>query len=507
MEMIRIRGGATLSGSVSVSGSKNASLPILAACLLIDGPVILDGVPHLRDVDSMLQLLENLGVAWTRQADDSLLLEVQDDHEVRAPYHLVRTMRASFCLLGPLWAKRGRAIVSYPGGCVFGHRPVDLHLKGLGAIGAQLELGDGHVHATGRVQGGNVFLGGNFGSTVLGTANVVMAAVLGSGDTVIDAAAQEPEVADLCHFLNACGADIRGIGSHRLVVRGVAALHGCRYRIIPDRIEAGTLLCAGVITRGEVEVLGARPEDLSAFLDRLRAAGVSLELGTRELPLNRRVVDGLRELDAHAAPRIRPAAKGAGKTRTADRVAGDLDERQGSLMADRVALPGSSGAADGEGDPGSRGDDGGAVATEHVPFIRTLPWDRLDAVDVATLPYPGFPTDLQAQILATMCIAEGVSVITEKVYPERFIHCAELARLGAKIHREGPTAIVHGQRRLRGAAMMASDLRASAALVLAGLVAEGRSEVRRVYHLDRGYEALDRKLARLGADVERATES
>lgn len=497
MEKIRIRGGATLSGSVPVSGSKNACLPILAAVLLIDGPVVLDGVPRLRDVDSMLHLLEKLGVEWSRQADDSLILEVRDDSEVHAPYHLVRTMRASFCLLGPLWARRGKAVVSYPGGCVFGHRPVDLHLKGLQAIGARLDLSEGHVHASGDVVGGQVFLGGNFGSTVLGTANVVMAAVLGKGETIIDAAAQEPEVTDLCRFLNACGADISGIGSHRLTVRGVSKLTGTRWRVIPDRIEAGTLLCAGVITRGEVEVLGARPSDLSAFLDRLRAAGVGLEIGEREL---RSDEDGvLRVLDPREAPRV-----GAPKRRV---VTGsdELDERQGSLMADRVALSSGDSAADDGGDEG--GDGRGGEARRVVPFIRTLPWDELKSVDVATLPYPGFPTDLQAQVLATMCVASGVSVITEKVYPERFIHCAELARLGAHIHREGPTAIVHGQRRLRGATMMASDLRASAALVLAGLVAEGRSEVRRLYHLDRGYESLDRKLVSLGADVERVREN
>lgn len=501
MDIIRIRGGATLSGSVSVSGSKNACLPILAACLLVEGQVVLDGVPYLRDVDSMLRLLETLGVAWSRNADDSLTIEVQEESEFQAPYDLVRTMRASFCLLGPLWAKRGKAIVSYPGGCVFGPRPVDLHLKGLQAIGAKLELGEGDVYATGRVQGGHVFLGGNFGSTVLGTANVVMAAVLGSSETVIDAAAQEPEVVDLCHFLIACGADIRGIGSHRLVVRGVERLHGCRYRIIPDRIEAGTLLCAGVMTRGEVEVVGARPEDLAAFIDRLRAAGVQLEIGTRS-QVTTGGAAGLRDLDPKAAPRV-PVLEAQARPNRAASIAKDLDERQGQLMADRVALSGSSEGGD-DGATTARSDSGGESGE---PFIRTLPWDRLEAVDVTTLPYPGFPTDLQAQILATMCIAEGVSVVTEKVYPERFIHCAELARLGARIHREGPTAIVHGQQRLHGAAMMASDLRASAALVLAGLVAKGESEVRRVYHLDRGYEGLDRKLAALGADIERVSES
>ncbi|MAE76768.1 MAG: UDP-N-acetylglucosamine 1-carboxyvinyltransferase [Planctomycetes bacterium] len=480
MDRIRIRGGHTLSGSVCVSGSKNACLPILAACLMVDGPVVLEGVPHLKDVDGMLLMLGNLGIVSSWQDDGSLRVEVVEDWQVEAPYHLVRTMRASFCLLGPLWAKRGRAVVSYPGGCVFGHRPVDLHLKGLEGIGAKLDLVRGNVHATGPVCGGTVYLGGNFGSTVLGTANVLMAATLGQGETIIDYAAQEPEIVDLCHFLQACGADISGIGTHRLTVRGVPQLHGCRYRVIPDRIEAGTLLVAGILTRGVVEVLGARPDHMAAQLDLLRACGVPLEIGQREL------FGDKEELGVLPDPRV--------ATPVVDRVRRKYRRSEtgigGPLMADRVSI-----------------DDEAGADAEHpfveLPFIRTMPWDNLECVDAATLPYPGFPTDLQAQFLTLMCIADGVSVVTEKVYPERFIHIAELARLGARIRREGPAAIVEGGRRLKGARMTASDLRASAALVLAGLVAEGPSDVHRVYHLDRGYENLHDKLAGLGADIER----
>ena len=481
VEKIRIHGGARLSGTVEASGSKNATLPMLAACLMIDGPVVLEGVPRLRDVDGLLHMLQLLGVDSTWLEDGSLRLEVVDDSCVHAPYHLVRTMRASFCLLGPLWSRRGRAIVSYPGGCVFGHRPIDLHIKGLKALGADIDLTRGNVHCSGRVRGGQVFLGGSFGSTVLGTANIVMAACLGDGETVIDCAAQEPEVVDLCRFLNACGARISGIGSHRLHVQGVSKLIGCRWRVIPDRIEAGTLLVAGAMTRGEVEVRGARPEHLAAVLDRLRAAGVPLEIGERDFddPVEAGELPNL----AASTPRVVPLSKEPKRPKV-------KPQADDNLMADRVFL-----------DHGSQ--DGQAPTDTTVPFVRTLPQGELEAVDITTLPYPGFPTDLQAQFLTMMCVAEGVSVITEKVYPERFIHVAELARLGARVRREGPTAIIQGPSKLSGATMMASDLRASAALVLAGLVADGVTEVRRVYHLDRGYERLHKKLSKLGAHIER----
>jgi UDP-N-acetylglucosamine 1-carboxyvinyltransferase len=305
---------------------------------------------------------------------------------------------------------------------VFGHRPVDLHLKGLRALGARIEQRDGYVTATGRPVGGAVFLGGPNGSTVLGTANVLMAAVLARGTTFIESAAMEPEVVDLCAFLNACGARISGMGGHVLRIEGVERLHGCEYSVIPDRIEAGTFLVSAVMTNSPVTITSCNPNHLIAVLDRLQAAGAHLEVG----------------------------------------------------------------------------DD----------WIRNTPTPngRVHAVDVTTLPYPGFPTDLQAQFMTLMTRADGVSVITEKVYPERFIHATELLRFGARIRREGPSAIVEGTERLSGAPVMASDLRASASLVLAGLVADGHTDVQRVYHIDRGYERIEQKLARIGADIERISD-
>jgi UDP-N-acetylglucosamine 1-carboxyvinyltransferase len=331
-------------------------------------------------------------------------------------------MRASFVVLGPLWARRGVARVSYPGGCVFGHRPVDLHLKGMQGIGGQIEVRDGYVTLSGRPSGGVVFLGGNMGSTVLGTANVIMAATLSSGTTYIESAAMEPEIEDLCRFLNACGAKVSGIGSHLLVVEGVDTLRGCEWTMIPDRIEAGTFLCGALMMNSDVTVRNCNPMHLLAVIDRMRTAGADIEIGP--------------------------------------------------------------------------------------DYVRNIPTvaGRLSAVDITTMAYPGFPTDLQAQFMALMARAKGVSVITEKVYPERFIHAAELLRLGARIRREGPSAIVEGTDELRGAPVMASDLRASASLVIAGLCATGATDVRRVYHIDRGYERIEQKLHAIGADIERISE-
>ncbi|MBL9079999.1 MAG: UDP-N-acetylglucosamine 1-carboxyvinyltransferase [Planctomycetes bacterium] len=422
MDRIRIRGGRDLRGTVRVSGSKNGALPILAASLLVDGPIRLRNMPRLTDVENLLRILGRLGVVHQWHDDGSLELEAKDKTVYTAPYDLVRTMRASFVVLGPLWARRGVARVSYPGGCVFGHRPVDLHLKGFRDIGGNVDLADGYVTISGPPLGGAVFLGGNMGSTVLGTANVVMAATLAKGTTYIESAAMEPEVEDLCHFLNACGAQIRGIGSHLLEIDGVETLHGCEWSMIPDRIEAGTFLCGAIMTNSDVTVQDCNPMHLLAVVDRLRAAGAKLELGR----------DSIRN------------------------------------------VPTGSG--------------------------------RLRAVDVTTMAYPGFPTDLQAQFMALMARADGVSVITEKIYPERFIHAAELQRLGARIRREGPSAIIEGTEELRGAPVMASDLRASASLVLAGLVARGSTDVRRVYHIDRGYERIEQKLHGIGADIERISE-
>ncbi len=419
MDRIRIRGGRELHGTIDVSGSKNSALPILAATILLDGPVLLRNVPRLKDIAVMIDLLQRLGVRMEWQPDGALRAEAIDKTFYEAPYDLVRRMRASFVVLGPLWARRGVARASYPGGCLLGHRPVDLHLKGLEAIGAHIDIHDGYVTASGSVTSGWVYLGGSHGSTVLGTANVLMAATLGQGITRIEAAAMEPEIVDLCEFLNACGAKIRGIGSHLLEIEGVESLTGCEWSIIPDRIEAATFLTGALMTNSSVTVRGARPDHMFAVLDRLQAAGADLEAGDDWIS-NAPTTDG-----------------------------------------------------------------------------------RLRAVDVTTMPYPGFPTDLQAQFMALMTRAEGVSVITEKVYPERFIHAAELARLGARIRREGATAIIEGTEDLRGAPVMASDLRASASLVLAGLVAQGHTDVRRVYHIDRGYERIEAKLACIGADIER----
>ena len=422
MDRIRVKGGRELGGVVPISGSKNSALPILAACILVDGPVRLRNVPHLTDIDNLLRILQLLGVRSQRDPDGSLELEAVDKAIYDAPYDLVRTMRASFVVLGPLWARRGVGRVSYPGGCVIGHRPIDLHIKGLRALGARLDQDDGYLTASGPVRGGMVYLGGHQGGTVLGTANVVMAASLGKGKTYIEHAAMEPEIQDLCLFLNACGADIQGIGSHCLVIQGVERLHGCEWTIIPDRIEAGTFLCGAAATNSNVTVSNVRADHMFCVIDRLQAAGAQLEVG-----------DG---------------------------------------------------------------------------WVRNVPTrtGRITSVDITTLPYPGFPTDLQAQFMALMARADGVSVITEKVYPERFIHASELARLGARIRREGPSAIIEGTDQLTGAPVMASDLRASAGLVVAGLMARGQTDVRRVYHIDRGYERIEAKLQQIGADIERISE-
>ncbi|MDA1195244.1 MAG: UDP-N-acetylglucosamine 1-carboxyvinyltransferase [Planctomycetota bacterium] len=422
MDRFEIEGGVPLAGTVNVSGAKNAALPILAASLLADGPCRLEGVPDLRDIRTMLRILEELGVESTREEDGAITTRVVDPTRVRAPYELVKTMRASICVLGPLVGRRGRAEVSFPGGCVIGPRPVDLHLLGLEALGVEITVDAGYITAEGDGLrgGGELYLGGPYGPTVTGTANVLSAAVLAPGTTIIQSAACEPEVVDLARFLVAMGARIEGIGGPTLVVHGVERLHGTRWRVIPDRIEAGTLACAAAMTGGDVTLLGADPAAMTAPLTLLSRMGVSVERG------------------AEGALRIR----------------------------------------------------GG---------LRTRP------ADVVTLPYPGFPTDLQAQFMALLCVANGNSFVTEKIYPERFIHVAELQRMGAHLRKEGPTVIVQGVERLSGCHVMASDLRASAALVVAGLAASGRTTVERVYHIDRGYERIEEKLMRLGARIERHT--
>lgn len=420
MDRFLIQGGVPLAGRVRVAGAKNAALPILAATLMAEGPCRLEGVPDLRDIRTMLDLLGLLGVRAERQADGSLVTEVVDRTPCRAPYELVKTMRASICVLGPLLGARGRAEVSFPGGCQIGPRPVDLHLKGLAGLGATVRVEGGYIIAQAAARGPDreLYLGGPFGPTVTGTANVLCAAVLTPGTTVLQAAAMEPEVTDLARFLCAMGARIAGIGGPTLVVEGVTGLRGAAWRVIPDRIEAGTLLAAAVMTGGDVTVTGVDPQALTAPLDLLARMGVTVGR------------PGPDEVRVAAAGRPHPA-------------------------------------------------------------------------DVVTLPYPGFPTDLQAQFMALLCVAAGNSFVTEKVYPERFIHVAELQRMGARIRKEGPTAMVEGVAELSGCPVMASDLRASAALVVAGLGARGETVVDRVYHIDRGYEAIEVKLRALGARIAR----
>ena len=413
-----INGAKRLRGTVRVSGAKNAALPIMAASILCEGEVILHDVPDVADVVSLGELLNKLGVDVERRSDDSLRLLVRDEMNSHAEYDIVRKMRASICVLGPLLAKRQRARVSMPGGCAIGDRPVNLHLRAMRQLGADVDLVSGDIVAKSRrLRGTEMFLGGPFGSTVLGTANALMAAVLAEGTTVIEMAACEPEVVDLATFLNRCGAAITGQGTPRITVQGVKKLDGCEYRIIPDRIEAGTLLVAAAITNGELTLENCRLDHLMAFVDRLTAIGVNVERNN---------------------------------------------------------------------------------TTVTVSSAR-----RLEPVEVTTQPFPGFPTDLQAQMMTLLCLADGNSIITEKIFPDRFLHVAELSRMGANLHKEGPTVIVQGVRRLVGAPVMASDLRASAALVLAGLVARGTTRVHRVYHLERGYVRLDEKLRSVGAEIER----
>ncbi len=421
MDKLVIEGGISLKGSVEVSGSKNSLLPILAATLLTKDKCVIRNAPDLRDTVSMLKILKYLGVVYEFK-DHVIRLRPNGMERYEAPYKLVSTMRASFCVLGPLLARYGRARVSLPGGCVIGVRPVDLHLKGLTKLGANIQVKEGYVIADGqRLKGAHIYLGGAFGSSVLATGNVMMAATLARGTTVIENAACEPEVVDLARFLIKMGARIKGEGSPYLEITGVKELHGAEYEVIPDRIEAATLIMAAGITRGEVLVRKARAEHMMAVLEKLEEAGMDFK-----------------------------------------------------IARDSVLVRKSS--------------------------------RRFKPTDVVTLPYPGFPTDVQAQFMTLMSITDGISVITEKIYPDRFMHVAELNRMGAQVKREGPYAVVHGTKQLSGAPVMASDLRASAALVLAGLVARGKTEVSRIYHLDRGYERLEEKLKSLGARIERVRE-
>ncbi len=422
MDRFIIHGRTPLRGHVRVSGSKNAALPMMAASLVASGQLRLQNAPDLADVRTLAALLRTLGVE-SRRDGDTLSLECVDDRPCRADYDLVRRMRASICVLGPLLAKRGQAIVSLPGGCNIGHRPIDLHLKGLRAMGAEIQIENGYVIASAsRLRGAKIHLGGDHGSTVTGTCNVMTAACLAQGTTVIQAAACEPEVVDLGRMLIAMGARIEGLGTAQLVIDGVEELAGASHTVIPDRIEAATLMIAAAITGGSIRIENVALDQLTAVVDTLREMGVSIE-----------------------AP-------------------------GGDYPACRVCVP--------------------------HPF-RPL--------DCRALPYPGFPTDVQAQLTALLCLTPGQSTVTDQVFPSRFMHVSELLRMGADIRREGDSAVITGVSHLSGAHVMASDLRASAALVLAALAARGETTIHRIYHLDRGYEQLEIKLQSLGAKVSRIT--
>jgi len=408
-----------LLGEVAVSGSKNAALPLLISSLLTGEPCVYQNIPHLADIRTTLRLLNGLGVNVDREAWDagSGELTLRADHvtDFEAPYDLVKTMRASFLVLGPLVARFGEARVSAPGGCAIGMRPVNLHLKGLAEMGAEIEQVHGYVEAKAKkLRGTKILLDV---PSVGATENLIMAATLAKGTTVIENAAREPEIEDLATALNDMGAKVEGAGRDVIHVEGVDALHGLTHRVIPDRIEAGSFVIAGALTGGDVRVAGARPEHLEAFLIKLKEAGVTIETD-----------------------------------------------------ADSVRVRGNG---------------------------------KIKSVDVTTLPHPGFPTDLQAQMMVLMSVADGVSVITETIFENRFMHALELDRMGTDIRLEGNRAVVRGVRELSGAPVMATDLRASVSLVLAGLVANGSTEVARVYHLDRGYEQIEKKLSKLGAEIHR----
>lgn len=416
VDKLLISGGAPLEGEVRASGAKNAALPILAATLLADGPTVVGNVPHLRDVTTTIELLGRMGVSVT--LDETMRIEVDPTtiRQFHAPYELVKTMRASILVLGPLLSHFGAADVSLPGGCAIGARPVNLHVEGLRAMGAQIQIENGYIRArAGRLRGARLALDT---VTVTGTENLMMAAVLAKGVTVIENAAREPEVADLAACLIAMGAKIEGAGTKTLRIEGVESLRGTHYEVLPDRIETGTFLAAGAITGGRVRIKDTRPGHLQAVLAKFKEAGASLSVGEDWI-----------ELDMHGS--------------------------------------------------------------------------RPKAVDIETAPYPGFPTDMQAQFSALNSVATGVGRITETVFENRFMHILEMQRMGADIRLEGNTAISRGVERLTAAPVMATDLRASASLVLAGLVAEGDTRVDRIYHIDRGYECIEEKLRQLGAGIRR----
>ncbi|MGH7988938.1 MAG: UDP-N-acetylglucosamine 1-carboxyvinyltransferase [Limisphaerales bacterium] len=419
MESFLIKGGVPLHGEVTISGSKNAALPIMAATLLTNEPCVIRGVPDLSDTRFMAKILQSLG-AEVKFQNGTLAVRAK---KIRgyADYELVRKMRGSICIAGPLLARLRKTRISLPGGCIIGARPINLHLKGFESLGAKIEIEGGYVDASAKkLSGATIFLGGRAGSTVLGTANVMMTATLADGVTVIESAACEPEVVDLANFLNAMGAKISGAGSPTITISGVEKLRSAEHQIIPDRIETATFAIAAAATNGEVTIKNCRADHMRAVIDKLNEAGVSIQQRDKNLIVRR------------------------GK--------------------------------------------------------------KLRAADVTTLPYSGFPTDVQAQMMSLLALAPGISIITERIFESRFMHVSELARLGADIEIEGPSAIVKGGKPLSGAPVMASDLRASAALVIAGLAARGATQVNRIYHLDRGYEKMDAKLRKLGARIQRVEE-
>ena len=416
MDKIRIHGGQTLSGSIKISGSKNSALPILAATLLTREQCVIHRVPDLSDTHYMLQILAHLG-AEVERASGNVCITAEKINSI-APYDIVRKMRASVCVLGPLLGRCKEATVSMPGGCVIGDRPIDLHLKGFESLGAAVRVEGGNIKVFApKLSGAVINLFGRFGPTVLGTDNIMMAAVLAEGTTVIDGAAQEPEVVDLANFLTKMGAKIEGAGTRRLIIEGVPELHGAEHEIIPDRIETGTFLVAGAIAGKGVTVKRAQPEHVVSVTDALQRCGFKIDVAKDSISVS--------------------------------------------------------------------------------------PNGAVQPLDLATEPYPGFPTDMQAQMCALLSTTDGTSVVRENIFPQRYMHVAELKRMGARVEIDGSTAVINGVDRLYGAPVMASDLRASAALVLAGLKADGVTEVSRVYHIDRGYEHLDEKLRELGAEIER----
>lgn len=406
-----------LKGEIELSGSKNSALPIMAATLLTDQNCKIINVPDLADIRTMVKILESLGKEVEFKKN---ILNISQTSQKRytAPYGLVRTMRASFCVLGPLLARKGHAKVSLPGGCIIGARPVDLHIKGLKCLGAKISVEKGYCRASAKqLKGSHIFLGGPFGSSVLATANVLMASVLAKGETIIENAACEPEIVDLSLFLKKMGAKIQGEGTPLIKIKGIESIGGAEFEVIPDRIEAGTLMAAAIATKSNITITGVNPLHLTCVIEAVKKIGAQIE-----------------------------------------------------ILDSKIKIKGKR---------------------------------PLRPLNLTTFSFPGFPTDLQAQFMVCLCLARGVSLITEKVYPDRFMHVGELNRMGAQIQRNGPHAIIEGVKRLFGAEVMASDLRASAALVIAGLAAEDKTNILRIYHIDRGYERLEEKLRKLGAKIRR----